>query len=671
MLDPDMAWPPEPIDELRDLFSTLRMRSLRPQPPAQPSLFDILTELDDWLGDARDYSRPRKDEWSSLIEDVNAALETRGPLLQKRTPALTGLAARFHPQLGRDTTTRAVLRSDLGPARAELSTPDAGADALDDLYAAITDPATRAGVIAARLEVLASVLAFNGESLATLASTLGDVAADRAVPIAHLRHQLDATAVPDDLAAPAPGRFSRKAGATADERLELMRRLIYRGPSPRSHVVWVFYGAARFEPWLHKVGPVTFLDGDVLTSVLKALEGGRAGDYDPTAMWWYPELPPELLNEDAMVLLRSKHNWPSEKLWVAARVDLGPGSHLDPELEARRQVEALVGLAELNYGLSSWVPLSGHIHVADSDQVGGSWPIERLQPSPGEEMMVGDSIDSWIVENDVDLRTNLPVSDTFFAELVDCIRILNESSRSDALRRDRGTGGAEGSAVTGPVTFLERVRVIELLATRYAPTSNKAGSMDWRGLLNTHVRDSWVRHRMLDRIFRVVERAAADIDLRRSDPTLEDLMSRLVTSMSGSRVRLHYYEALCALPGLAAALPAHHSRARDVRDLAARTADVAAVAEWADELREQHRRQVGRAHRCRNSLIHGGPFRLRSMATVNGFVAGQAGTVTVVALRAVLKGSTVRAGLDNELSRSQRWSDRLATATSVTDALFT
>lgn len=662
------SWPPDPMDELRQLFAAFNLRASRPAPVSDPGLLDTCTELDAWLADQRDYARPRKAEWASLIADFRRSLDARGTRIRRRSAALDAVGAALHELIGREPARRAALRRDLHVARDRLADPQAAVDAFDDLWDAVTDRASSERLVADLLEVLRSVYAFAGQSLSTVTNALTGIADDSAIEIAYARHELDGAKIPAEFTPPGAEQFSKEAELSADERLDLMRRTLTQPPAPEGQVVWVFYGHGRFDPWIFKLGPVSFFDGPVLLSVFEQLqEQDEMNTGGASDMWWYDDLPPEVVAGERAEFFRATHHWPDLEHWVAARVDLGPGPHLDPVADARHQADALVGLAMFHRNRGSWVPLTGYMHVIDEERHGGSWPIDEPR-AWDTDWVTMDETDSWLVENQDDLEVHWPVQDAALAELVECISVLNMATRTTSREREAGVsaiaGTGVGGAVSGPVVFLQRVRVLELLASRLG-----VPGMEWSSLLEGYLMDVWVRAQLLDRVFSAVERAASDDDLSSNDPSLTELRGKLVTYGSGRRVTLHTDIALAALPDLAQRLPTHHQRARRVRDIAARVADVPALLGWVEELREEFRRKAGRAHRCRNSLTHGGPFHAASMETVSTFVEWQAGTATVVALRDVLAASTVADALTAKRDELDDWRDRLATADDVFSAL--
>jgi hypothetical protein len=660
------AWPPSPLDEVAELFAGVGTGRY-PRPGDEPLLFEACRELDLWLGDTRRYTRrlQRTDEWSSLTEEFRCATSGPGPLLRGRAVGLDRVAAALHGSLGRDAVARGVLRVQLRAARSALADPQASVDAFDDLWAAVSDPDSSQRQVSDRFSVLHSVLAFASRSMSTVASTLAGVARDDVMSVASARHALDGVEVPEHLLDPERDA-ALKAGLSVVERLELIRRLLKWRPARNGHVVWVFYGRARFQNWILQFGPVTFIDGPQLLSVFDQLdEAGPAGLGSPQNMWWFRDLPSEVVEGEEAPFLRWKHNWPSDiERWVAARVDLGPGPHLDPVGEARRQADALVGLAQFhgNSTYESWVALTGHLEVVDGERRGASWPMRERERNT-EDWWLRDNTDSWLVENQSELEVHWPVSDEALAELVECIAVLNEANRTIGREEDAGIAPLRGNsgAVSSPVVFLQRVRVLELLASRIG--------VGWVRLMQVYLRDAWVREQVLERVFRAVERATANGELCRHEDALDRVRAGLLTQGDGLMVTTHRDVALAALPDLATRLPAHQRQARQVREVAADVADVAALESWVHQLREEYRRTSGRALRCRNSLTHGGPFDAAAVASVNAFIGWQAGLATVTALRGVLSGSSIDAALEAKRVELTTWAAQMNAATDVADAL--
>lgn len=100
------------------------------------------------------------------------------------------------------------------------------------------------------------------------------------------------------------------------------------------------------------------------------------------------------------------------------------------------------------------------------------------------------------------------------------------------------------------------------------------------------------------------------------------------------------------------------------------TQTTAAIAAWVDDLVDEYGRLVRRLLRCRNSLAHGGPINVETVATVARFVRSQARAATAVALWGAYSGQDVKDALDDYRDRKQRWRDDILTANTVMEAAF-
>ena len=113
------------------------------------------------------------------------------------------------------------------------------------------------------------------------------------------------------------------------------------------------------------------------------------------------------------------------------------------------------------------------------------------------------------------------MQDEALAELVECIGVLNEAARTGASVEEQGagaTGHSAGASVSGPVVFLQRVRVLELLASRMG-----IERLDWTDLMEEYLMGAWIREQVLERLFTVAERATAYDELNRHDESLNHL----------------------------------------------------------------------------------------------------------------------------------------------------
>lgn len=502
--DAPQSWPPDVCDELRTLFSELRSRQLRPQEvDRHPSLYVAMNELDAWLTDTRPYDHGKhRWAWSSMIDDITAALGTRGSSLKTTTPTLEELREELAiPRLGGNLTARQRARKLNSKARTELRKPTAAAAGFDDLVAELQAPATPPSVVYDRLHALEAALRTADRSLQQSAWTLAGIADNSAWDVALARHDLDGTPLPDNRLG-----HNEDAGLSLDDRIELSRRIITQPRQPGQHVIWFAYERARFaaSSWRLEFGPVTFFEGPVLVGALEQI--AEAGVTGPDR-----DIPDELLagQEHYGVSCRDLQPGADDiEDWVNVRVDLGDSPYSDPARVAREQADALVRLAAFHSGGTSWKPLSGYLHVVDGHL---RTTLGSFSRPLDERWADSDYTDEQLEELQPHLAHHLPVDDPQLQELIDAAGTLDASTETE-----------------DPASLLQHVRIIELLATRCGDK--------WKPHLKDSLAVRWAHHRVLNEVHRTVELAVNDGDLRRSGAmphlSLDPRMSRLLSRRS-------------------------------------------------------------------------------------------------------------------------------------------
>ncbi len=245
------------------------------------------------------------------------------------------------------------------------------------------------------------------------------------------------------------------------------------------------------------------------------------------------------------------------------------------------------------------------------------------------------------------LEPHLPVDDPALHELINAAAVLNTAAASD-----------------DSAGLLQSVRIIELIATRC-----DAG---WQAFLTDYLATRWAQAEIHDDIYRSVTDLNNDYELREHFPELDALYGRLISDNPGHPrgVITHRDIALDSLPGLAGKLPDHDRRTRTVRTIHHHTQTTAAIAARVDDLVDEYGRLVRRLLRCRNSLAHGGPINVETVATVGRFVRSQARAATAVSLWGAYSGQDVKDALDDYRDRKQRWRDDIMTANTITEAAF-
>jgi len=637
-------WPPQVDQELAHLLRQWSIREFGTEPDEHPDLKAVMAELDAWLEDPRNnnYYRTtewkyRTNEWKSMVFDTRRALRTRGPQLASRTPALTDLLRELEkPKIAQEVQTNPAVRDHCRALGArsciELATPGAAEAAFNDLVDAVSTASTSSVIVDAYLQTLDATLSSADRALVREGRDLAGVLDNSAFVIRSVLHDLDGAPLPDR------SNLDEDAELSLDDRLALCRRLMRQPATPGHHVVWTCYSHARARAWWQlTLGPVTFFDGPALLGALESVSSNSPTEAAHAA----EQLPAELLSEDELGPSRwSDMMWPEDnERWVAVRVDLREGSYADPVRVAQGQADALVKLAGFHSGRTSWRQLNGYVHIIDD--------VLRVQSSFAPPIVPPtgiDTTDDTLAELRPQLAHHLPIDDPRLLELLEAAAII-ESHDEDA----------------DPTSLLHDVRVIELLASRC--------SNSWQKHLKETFAIRWARACVMDEIYRSVQAAVGDPQLRGTSglPQPNELLAHI--SDGSGRVQVHYDVALAALPVLARELPDHYEGARRIRTTARRTRNIHNLNHWITELVQDYGQRVERLSRCRNSFTHGGPINLNVAATVHLFAKAQATHTTSTGLWAVISGCEVKEAHDKRRADDDTWRNGISTAHSVYDAL--
>lgn len=626
-------WPPEACDEIRQNLT--RYGWSKKRRAVVDALHAITDELGGWLADERSYEREtRRQEWASLIEDVNAADDLIGVNLRALLPTFPTLLAQLHDRLGPDRGARDALVPVLEQVLAEVQHQDAPAAAFDDVVSAVRDLGTLPEVIAGRVDVLDSVLQFAGRSLFDTTRALSGILNNDALEVATVRHILQCGPLPDVRTA----RNEPDAGLSEDERVALARRWLGQPPPPAHHVVWLFYGNARAGGWRFEVGPCEFFEGSALLGVFEDVDRARAaGEEYPGDRDAYNTPPVELQVEGARgEYLRKSDAWPTDENWVAVRVDLGRAYFPDVVQAARDQVQALIALAAFDRNGTSWVPITGYKCFQNGEEAGSSYPFARVD---SEKWVITDHTHSWLQEHGDELGTHLIAGPEGHAVVQAAAALATTPDTSPSVR------------------LLEAVRVIETQASILG--------IHWKDVINDYINPADALFHAKTVAYRAVERVSGSDELR----GLQRLADEFITH-DGSRMTINVAAATDRLPTVAVELPDYNRDARYVREVAADLATPAAVADLISRTLDQDARMVRRLHRVRNSLTHGGPVNAVVLESAAEFVAPKAKHITGVALRALLNGAPAEDALTDHRKASNDRVAAVSAATDICEALY-
>jgi len=632
-------WPPEACDELRQHFERYSWAHQRGH--VVDDLHDLLEELDEWLADDRSYvDRARKDEWQSLIDDIDAVWAVVGPALAAEMPTVSLVRDQLHSKLGRDQTARAGLRPVLDQVRAEARKPEAAAAAFDALVQAIQDPTTRSEVITGRVDVLDSVLRFANQGLADVVGTLNGILNNDTWYVAVAHHLLDGDALPDEPIA----QEDEDAGLREADRLALARRWVAYVPSPAHLVVWVFYGSARLDRWRVSVGSCEFVSGSALLGALAEFDEvrGRGEEY-PGDRSPFSTLPTELQGEEGWAgFARDPKEWPKEENWVAVRVDLGVGAFTNIEQTARDQAEAIVALAAFEQDGTTWSPLTGYKSFRDGNP--GRYSVPFRDRATERRWIEADHTHEWLYRNAGQLGAH----------------VLNDPDAHDVITSASALNA--GNNASPMVQILEAVRSVE--------TQSTVLKVDWRELIKTHVVPWHALETAKTAAYNAIGNLSGRYELYAQLPDLHKAADGLIESTGDGLYRFKVGEAFTRLPGLAAQMPTYHVSARRIRELLVDLATPTSAAAYIQRLRETDERLVNRAGRVRNSLTHGGPINAGIVRTTAEFLGPKAKTLAGTTIRALLDGKPVADGPDELRTSVDAVMARFSTSAKAFEALY-
>lgn len=603
------------------------------------SLAAALTEIENWLNDKRAYNRNTQGRaWATMTDDVAAVLSGRGASVAAQTPSISALIMQLkQPDLGADNTRRQQCLSLVGSSWTELAQPAAGVAALDDLVGAAQDPATATPILQVRVDVLEDCLRGAGRAASAVLEALGRVLDDSLWGVNNARAQLG-----DQTMKLTFEDIDKNAGLPVGDRLDLCRRLLQHQEHPADQVVWFCFENASIRASSSSgtvaFGPVTFFDGKAL---VEAVANGTELYHpvhhpDGSISHAVTPTPPELVQPEDGTAPKWP-DWPPQvKQWVAARVDLGQEQLVDPVRTAAQQVDTLVQLAAFYTDGTRWQRMSGYKYLSSGGGVMSPFRTDTTDRRFDRDH-TGDALDQLAAQ----LAAHLPVQDPHLGELLDAAAVLHHR------RKDLDS-----------TSILDSARVIDRV-------SELCGE-HWIKHLEDGFAVWWARDLIEDAIASALHGVQEHQELAGLQSLPDE--AQLYSYRNGQQ-QLDYAVVVQALPHLAAELPVHHSAARLVRTVAARTATPAHLGEWVDECVSEYSRLVARLLRCRNSLVHGGPFTDGIAGTVQELARTHAKRSIGIALWGVADGSSVHQAHQRERTTRNQWRDQISALATAADAL--
>lgn len=588
-----------------------------------PQIIDLLDELESWLADDRQWRSGSPHNWTSLIDDLRAAIGDLGPLLSravhdKNRAAFVDLKrvrAEFRDNSSPpDGSLRRRLARLATALRESLLTDDALTGAWGDLLNARGWRQSRS---AAR--VLLRLAETRGHAAESLATRLGRILADNADALAVERGEK-----------PEEGAFRRTAGSTIEERLSLAETAIISIPQRGKAVVWLLYAFARrlWPPVLEVGAQVTLYDVEWLRSVVQT--GNAAYPLPPeleadlqSISLLLPPLDPEVPKEGPLPPLGPRPKEDEEVPRVAVRLDLGSVQIAKAEAVARSSAEALVALADLQGAESPWVIEDSYSMYIDGRRGAGTFAAPAaFSPTTAQRVAMSTDITSEVIGRNAERwGPHFPVLDSGMQQATHLLIWLRKAREAWA-----------------PGRLILCDRVIERVA-------GWAGLSSPRRFVDDYLKLPWALHRMrselagiawmafnslgevghLDRVWR--ERFKAAHDEIRWDPDLE-------FDLGESSWRVNAQAVVGKLKWLAERVPDDSPAYERAEYLQRRLAGGTQAAAWAHDLMREFETIDARARRLRNTLIHGGPAIERGAEETLPFVE----SVAVDALNISIEG---------------------------------
>lgn len=623
-----LHWPPDYLDEVATRLAKLRPTSVDSKRSPSYTLVAALTEATATfeLGFDR---QAGKSVPKSLLDDVSAAVNARGPRVQHSTPAADPFLKQIE-HLGIDKSPSPDGERHAAALRDELQAASVASDALLDVVDAIRDPDTDEDTISDRLAVLEDILELQDRSVYQTVQTLSGILDDSVIWINQAQRRLGNEVRDDAIANPTDPDES--AGLSEHDRLELARRFAELQLATGHQVAWIVYENAVLRGLERRlrVGPVEFFDGPNLIAELRQTGKGHV----------LGELPSELLTPEVDGGIDHWQDWPDLSTWVAVRVDLGTTPHSDPLRVARQQAEALVQLAALNRRETSWEPRTDYLIFIDNRWAGTG----QQGPTKGTPA-IADYTDEAIRSLPPEISQQLPVDTPELSRLLEAIGSINRSASSDA-----------------PDYLLQDIRVIQLIA--------RECRMPWTNFLETNA-THWAFNKLRSGIVNTTLNPLEDYTLNGVIQDSRTKRSRITSpSSTPGMIHLRADAAFDMIQPILDDLPAHTVHTRRLRRLAQHVSTATAFLEALNRGEAEFNSLVQRAARYRNGLAHGTAAPPIVAETVRQFVTDQARIAAGAALSANLEGDTIQSRFDERRQNYKLWKKGIRNATDLKTAVF-
>lgn len=218
----------------------------------------------------------------------------------------------------------------------------------------------------------------------------------------------------------------------------------------------------------------------------------------------------------------------------------------------------------------------------------------------------------------------------------------------EAMRRLQETGQQ-----LGPTSLLLDVSIIENMAT--------ACGTHWVDHMRNNLSQGWALRRMRKELFETVHQAAVNNQLPE--------IARMLGHDEGQYFMQHMRESLTYITDVIEALPDGLVKL-EVMDMKSKTKRPGSLRRWFAQLLEEHLANVETLHRCRNSLMHGGPTHPEVVYSTARFAHRQASETLMVALNGNIGGKSVMDSHERHVAEWSARGARLRSAKTSKDALY-
>ncbi|MEU4243153.1 hypothetical protein [Actinoplanes sp. NPDC026619] len=596
---------------------------------------DIVAALDEllaWCEDTRAYNdRFHDNGWGSVNADFRYSLKCVGTGLKSLAgSSFAAIDAKLADDIAKDSSAVAELAVLVVDARRLLATDDALVAAWTDLVASCKRPETAIDSPYVRHDNFWAIVKLTGRMPADLSRTLisllsGDPWAMRnaLATLGDLKQNQDATETAQ--AFPLPGAATPPLSEPKD-RLATAERLLRLPPRPVHHVIWLaFDNAGLTSSPVLTIGPVALYAGYALGPVLEDDDADRS------------MLPAELHKTWVPIQVPDGHDV------VMARVDLGSGFCADPLSRARDLVRTMTAYAAARAGGSEWVEISGYIHVQDGRIVRSpTFGLDRIETTFRPDI---DATAAGLSRYSGIIATGLPHALTKKRELPEALHWWHLA--------DRQSGA--------PAVFVN-VRIIEVLASLTV-------DMQWDKYLGRYWKVQWLRQAIREEANEALLGAMSTRFVVDGASTRQDELRSMAHGFDLGQMTWDVTAPARHLSEIQAILSAGTLQARQVRTLARRTANEAAIAKWVKSLEEQWTIRLSRLERVRNSIAHGGPVTPDSVSRVQRFSRQLSAWVVIGTLDAIMTGSPLKEANQGQMDAADTWRTQLPAATSLVEIL--